>query len=149
MAEFLASPLARPLPGFGGCRVSGCPRERHSDGRLRMCRAHEAKWATQRRQVGAADLDTWCGGRGAMAERGQLSLKGLPDLVIAELLLGLQLRAATDVKTRLVSLRCFIHQLRTHGCATVEEVAGIDRNKNTYSLFRTVTGGVRRALSSP
>ena len=149
MTEFLADAAVVALAGFGACRVAGCPRERHSAGRLRMCRAHEAKWAAQRRQAGAADVDTWCREQGAMADRGQIGLQGLPDLVVAELLLGLQLRSATDATTRLVTLRYFIHKLRTQRCGSVLQVQGIDHDKNTYSLMRALTSQLRRALSSP
>ncbi|MFE3732109.1 hypothetical protein [Nocardia sp. NPDC059154] len=84
-----------------------------------------------------------------MVERGQISLRGLPDLIVAELLLGLQLRSATGTKTPLRTLRFFTYRLRVRQVASIVDLDGIDHEQNVASLWRSLIGHLRRAASTP
>ncbi|WP_280491306.1 tyrosine-type recombinase/integrase [Nocardia asiatica] len=147
--DFLLSPLALPLPSFGPCRVAACPRQTHSDGPLGMCRAHGAKWAKVKKTVNPPELDAWCRGEGAVVERGQISLRGLPEPVVTELLLGLQLRCAEGVRTPLRTLRNFTHKLRAQQVSTVADLTGIAHERNMIAFWRSIMAHLRRVSSTP
>ncbi|MEV6258877.1 site-specific integrase [Nocardia sp. NPDC051911] len=150
METFLSSPLVVALPSFGPCRVVACPRQRDSGGPLRMCRSHGMKWALLvKKSVNPPDLEIWCRTQGAVVERGQISLRGLPDLVIAELLLGLQLRSATGTKTPLRILRFFTYRLRVQQVASIVDLDGMDHEQNVAALRRSLIGHLRRVASTP
>ncbi|MEV0110598.1 site-specific integrase [Nocardia sp. NPDC050799] len=149
MVEFVSSPLVVALPPFGPCRVVACPRQRDSNGRLKMCRVHGAKWATLEKAVNPPDLDTWCRTEGAVVEQGQVSLRGLPDRVVTELLLGLQLRSRTGSKTQLRIVRFFASKLRAQQVGSVSDLTGIADDQNMIALWRSITGHLHRAASTP
>lgn len=80
------------------------------------------------------------------------SLKGLPEQVQLELLVGLQARADSGISTQMTVLRCLVENLRAQ---RVRSVQGLDPEKITSSradttvLFRFVCTSVRRGLASP
>ncbi|MEU3023551.1 site-specific integrase [Nocardiopsis alba] len=149
LEEFLVSPLVKPLPAFELCTVAACHRQRQSNGPLQMCRAHNTKFAMLRRKDSAVDLETFRRTQGAVVERGLISLRGLPQRVISELLLGLQLRCADDTKTTLRVLRNFTYKLRVQQVATIRDVTGFEDNHTMLALWRSITRNLDRAQSSP
>lgn len=92
--QFLSDPRARPLSAAGDCAVASCPRQRrHADGRY--CQAHQLRVRARRSDPGfqetrwrLTDPPIGCGGL--------ISLRGLPLLVVVEVVLGLQQRCRVD-----------------------------------------------------
>lgn len=116
-AVFTAQPDVVALQGFGGCRVKIC--RRRACGGLGLCHAHEARWSTQRRTVPQPDFDTWCATAAPVAAGHLVVLRGLPPLVQAEILYGVQERSRLDTRTELFVLRCLVRRLICGGYRSI------------------------------
>ena len=86
----------------------------------------------------------------AVAEGGQVSLRGLPALVVIEVLLGIQQRTRDGAKVKDGNLRAVGDTLRREQAASVRSCPA-DRvpGKPARSLLRALERDVRRALSDP
>ena len=86
-----------------------------------------------------------------MGRGGQVSLRGLPPLVVAQLLLGLQQRSRTGaVKTKEADLRAFCNQLRRQQVATIgDHVLAADPDGTFQALAGSLVIHARRALATP
>jgi hypothetical protein len=116
LAEFLTHPRARPLPGFGPCRVVACIRQAHA--RRGLCRAHDVRWWEQHRTgtAAVADFDGWRRSSAPVASGHEVVLRGLAPLVQAEILFGLQERCRYGALTYLYQLRIFCRRLPALVC---------------------------------
>lgn len=86
--EFIRHPSVKPLPGFGPCEVASCPRSRDGHCR-RYCMAHCQRRLLEISKGSTLDEETWRLTTPAIAQAGVVSLLGLPDRVMAEVLYGL------------------------------------------------------------
>jgi integrase len=147
---FLVHPLARPLPACGPCAVAACTRQRrHRDGEY--CDAHQYRL---RHAAGAdPDLDEgrWRRTEPAIARGGEVSLRGLPPLVIAQVLVGLQQRCRINaVKTKEADLRAVCDDLRRQQTASIRGFAVDEARDPGYKgLANCLITHARRALASP
>lgn len=100
-----------PLPVLGGdkCSVLAClrPRRVRHQRQEAHCAVHAARWETARRAGLASDERRWNQTAEPVPVTGQVNLRGLAPLVVAELLYGLQQRAAAEV----TSYRRFLRRL--------------------------------------
>ena len=88
---FLGHRQARPLPPCGPCRVAACTRQRrHPDGLY--CAAHQIRLRIAKDRDPGMNEERWRSIQPAIGRGGQVSLRGLPPLVVAEVLFGLQQR---------------------------------------------------------
>lgn len=83
-----AHPLARPLPGCGPCAVAACPQQRRPRDGV-YCEAHQLRLREARRRDPGVNEQRWRATEPAVGRGGQVSLRGLPALVIAQVLFGL------------------------------------------------------------
>ncbi|MER7878368.1 hypothetical protein ABTY63_33315 [Streptomyces solisilvae] len=91
LEEFLADPAIKGLPGLGDCAVLACNRRAVSAGETRLCHAHEKRIWTLRKDPGF-DEEMWLRTAPSSGFAAEVSFRGLPDLVVAHLLFGLQHR---------------------------------------------------------
>jgi integrase len=149
-AQFLACPSVRPLPACGLCAVAACPRQRrHPDGTY--CDAHQIRLRAARRADPAFDERQWRATDNAIGTGGQVSLRGLPPQVIAEVLAGLQRRCRIDaVKTKEADLRAVCDDLRRQQVASIA-VHRVDPGQSLAfkGLARSLATHARRALAGP
>jgi site-specific recombinase XerD len=145
--EFLARPGVVPLPGFGPCRVLACRRLRHS-GKSLFCKAHLSRWRRAARSDPRLRAEQWRRTEPAVAEGGTISLRGLPRLVVAEILYGLQRRCAEGVKTHRAVLRPLCDDLRRTQAGSITELPARGRRQRRY-LLRSLADHCRLAMSSP
>ena len=119
LEQFLALPQTVPLPATGPCQVTACPRDRTS--RTRYCEAHQyqlrdgpagGRRGFQTRNAGASTASPVPAG-------GQVSLRGLPELLAVEILYGLQQRTGAGFTTRLHVLRAAAEELRRSGAVSI------------------------------
>ncbi|MFI1586125.1 hypothetical protein [Embleya sp. NPDC020630] len=147
LEDFLRRPNLRPLPDIGPCRVASCYRVRGREGNV-YCDVHSARLAIERRR-GSFDGDEqrWRLTTPAVAVGREVSLRGLPDRLAAELLYCLQVRTARDVKTRDHRFRQLCDRLRLLGVPSLEalEDADLVRAETTDDL-RMLVRGARTAL---
>jgi len=145
--EFLARPGVVPLPGFGPCQVLACTRLRYS--RLSgFCKAHQTRWLYAARQEPRPDAVQWCCTEPAVAEGGMISLRGLPRLVVAEILYGLQRRCAEGVLTHRAVLRPLCDDLRRLQAGSITGLPEQGRRQRR-DLLRSLADHRRIGLSSP
>jgi integrase len=148
LEQFLTLPQAVPLPATGPCWVPACPRDRTS--RTRYCEAHQYQLrAARQRAAGPFDEERWRSAASPVQVGDQVSLRGLPVLLIAEILYGLQQRTRAGFTIRLHMLRALVEDLRQSGVAsileaTVRDAGPVSREKRAIlsSLSRYVRGGL-------
>ncbi len=148
LERFLALPQAVPLPATGPCQVPACPRDRTS--RARYCEAHQYQLRMARqRAAGPFDEERWRAAASPVPVGDQVSLRGLPVLLTAEILFGLQQRTRAGFTIRLHVLRALVEDLRQSGAAsilqaTVADAGPVSREKRAIlsSLSRYVRGGL-------
>lgn len=150
VAQLLTHPQARPLPACDPCVVAACVRQRrHPDGLY--CEAHQQRLRTLKDRDPALDEQRWRLLEPPVGRGGQISLRGLPALVIVEVLFGLQQRCRRDgVKTKEAALRLFCNELRHQQVSRLDEF-DVDhgRDYGYRAVVSTVTTHAARALATP
>ncbi|MBO0831168.1 MAG: site-specific integrase [Actinobacteria bacterium] len=114
-ADFLAA--ARPLPDLGPCAAACCylgAAHSHSG----LCQIHYQAWRRDGRPAGRA-FARWAARVRQPANSRVLSLRGLPELLRAELLYAIGCRAADQVSVVTGGMRPWIDQLRAAGAGSV------------------------------
>jgi integrase len=147
--QFLTGP-AEPLPPLAVCAVSACTRQRrHPDGRY--CGAHQQRLRTARTHDPNLDETCWQATEAAIGRGGEVSLRGLAPLVVAELLVGLQQRCRINaVKTSDAVLRAVCNDVRRRQVRSLTDyIPGDDRDLEFTGLANCLIGHARRALSTP
>ena len=148
MRQFLNDTRVRPSPPCGPCLVVACVRmaDRGYGG---YCAAHYQRWLAVRADS-ALDLRRWLRTEPAVAESGQVSLRGLAPLVVVEVLFGLWQRVSAGKKVTDVNLRSACDALRRQQVSTLTQcqTAGLP-NKPMRSLLAALAGHVRRGLADP
>ena len=97
------------------------------------------------------DETRWQATEPAIGRGGEVSLRGLPPLVVAELLVGLQQRCRINaVKTNDAVLRALCNDVRRRQVDSLTDyVPGDDRDLEFTGLVNCLIGHARRALSTP
>ncbi|MCX5115247.1 site-specific integrase [Streptomyces sp. NBC_00378] len=132
LEEFLRHPDVRPLPSFGPCLAASCPRDR--DGATHSyCKAHQQRRLYELRRGSTLDEETWRLTTAAISESGTVSLRGLHDQVVAEVLYGMQQCNKAGVRQRDYLMRplCDVARARQ-----VRSLAELDRDTLTASSAR-------------
>jgi integrase len=148
--EFLTHRATRPLPPLTPCAVAACTRQRrHPDGLY--CAAHQQRLRAARTRDPQLDETRWQETESAIGRGGEVSLRGLSPLAVAELLVGLQQRCRINaVKTDEAVLRAFCNDLRRQQATSISGYAtAADRGLEFTGLVNCLIGHARRALSSP
>ncbi|MEV8547667.1 site-specific integrase [Streptomyces sp. NPDC051572] len=147
LEDFLAHPNTRPLPGYGPCRVVACLRVREGAGPY--CTPHLNRWAKVRRQEVTVDEEHWRSTSPGIAQEGVISLRGLAPLIVAQILLGLQMRTREGTKTNEDALRIVCDLLRQRQAVTIGDLSEHGLPKPQLNLLRMLRTYVHRALLDP
>lgn len=115
--EYLAHPEVQPLPALDLCLVAAC--DRQHEGRDGYCHAHEQRRRIDLRNGTLTDEALWQRTSTAVAEAGRISLRGLPDHVVAEILYGLQQRVAEGLLHKDYELRPLANAARAQQVTTL------------------------------
>ena len=154
--EIAALPARTPPPKLTAapdgprCAVAACIRRpRHREGLY--CEAHQIRWRSVHDRDPGLDEDRWRRIEPAIGRGGEVSLRGLPPLVVTEVLFGLQQRCRLNaVKTDDAVLRSLCDDLRRQQVVTLADYAlAADRGLEFSGLARCLAGHARRALSTP
>lgn len=113
LEEFLTLDDVEPLPGFGLCEVASCHRKRDSKSSP-YCHAHRVRWShsVARGSVEVDQEERWRLVAAPIAANNDVSLRGLPDRVVAEILYGMQARTNEGLHTLHLTLRNLTNRLR-------------------------------------
>lgn len=115
------------------------------------CHAYQQRLRSLRKQDPSLDESCWQATESAIGHGGEVSLRGLPPLVVAELLVGLQQRCRINaVKTSDAVLRVLVNDIRAQRVASLTDyIPGDDRDLEFTGLANCLIGHARRALSTP
>jgi len=150
VAQLRTHQMARALPACGPCAVAACPRQRrHPEGVY--CDAHQQRLRAARRRDPGLDEHRWRASEPAISQGGRISLRGLPALLTAQLLFGLQQRCRLDaVKTKQAELRALCNELRRQQAATIDDhTLPADPDRGYQAVVNSLITHARRALSTP
>jgi integrase len=147
LEAFLARGDLRPLAGCGPCRVVACDREAVAR-QHPYCLAHRDRYYKARRGAGF-DEACWRAAEQPVTGPGMVVLRGLPPLVIAQVLLGLQRRAGDGLRVREDTLRRFAAELRSRQAATLGDLTGAGGCSRMRPLASSLAAYSRRALLDP
>ena len=141
-----------PLPVLGGdkCSVLAClrPRRVRHQRQEARCAVHAARWETARRAGLAPDERRWNQTAEPVPVTGQVNLRGLAPLVVAELLYGLQQRAAAEVTSYCRFLRRLAQELRQTQVPSLAELPVQDEPARR-SLVNSLVAHLGRAFADP
>ncbi len=146
--QFLADPRVRALPPLGPCRVAACTRG--ADSARGYCNTHYQRWRVAATADPGMDVQQWRLTEHAVAEGGRVSLRGLPPLVVVQVLFGIERRTSGGAKITDVDLRAASTALRRQQVRSIEACEpDVVPNKPVRSLLAALTRHVRRALADP
>jgi integrase len=147
LETFLARGDLRPFAAFGPCLVVACDRQRAVE-QPAYCLLHRDWYYKARRHSGFDEM-RWRATAPPATRPGMVVLRGLPPLVVAQVLLGLQRRAADGVKYREDALRKYAAELRARQVATLEDYDGWGERSQVRRLASSLAGYARQALLDP
>jgi integrase len=148
MEQFLADPAVRALPALAACQVAAC--SRRSESGHRYCPTHYQRWRTSVIRDPETEQRHWQLTQSAVSQGGQVSLRGLPALVVVEVLFGIQQRVRDGAKVLEVNLRAVCDTLRREQVAAIAACPGeCVPGKPARALAAGLARHVRRALADP
>ncbi|MFJ8142939.1 tyrosine-type recombinase/integrase [Streptomyces sp. NPDC096013] len=150
MEAFLAHPKVIGLAGLGECKVAACYLDRVSR-QDPYCRAHLNRLRRARARP-VFDEARWRRTDKAICTTREVSLRGLPDRLVAEVLYGLWARVQQGYKTRPECLRPLYDRLRAHRTRTLDAVtdpAGAGFSREQVMMIRAAQTALRRLDTTP
>ncbi|WP_307530587.1 hypothetical protein [Streptomyces umbrinus] len=146
--DFVRRPGVVALPSFGICQVLACDREKDYE-RTPYCMAHRNRLSVETRNGRVADEETWRRTTSPVTITGEINLRGLPELLVAEIIFGLQERTRSGAKTKDHSLRplCDTARRQQVGSITEIDLAGLTRLQ--CQLVATFTTSIDRLGATP
>lgn len=152
LEEYLPHPDVKPLPGFGRCEVISCYRTRHSP-KIVHCHAHQNRLNGMiRRGEFDGDEAAWRLTASAVSTDREVSLRGLPRRVVAEILYVLQVRTTKGIRTRDFWLRPLADRLRVLQKPSLQEAMAMDETGLGAQVRSIVTAALtilRRLGATP
>ena len=148
IGEFLTHPTLAALPGTGPCLVVACTRSRNGM-RGTYCGAHEQRWRVKRRHDPDADERQWRLTATATKEPGKVSLRGLPSLVVAQVLYGMQERIRSGRKLDDFQLSALCNELRRQQVTSIADADTTGLNEAYRGLMNSFASYLRRGLLNP
>ena len=145
---FLTHPMLAALPDTGPCLVVACTRARQAT-RGTYCGAHEQRWRAERRRDPDADEQVWRLTVTPTKEPGKVSLRGLPPLVIAQVLYGVQERIKSGRKLDDFQLTALCNELRRQRVASIADADTTGLNAAYRGMINSFAVYLRRGLLNP
>lgn len=144
MAQFLTHPQVRGLPACGPCAVAACTRQRIGPSAT-YCNAHQQRWWKARQADPGVDEQRWRTETSGSTRPGEISLRGLDPMVVAQLLLAMQERTRTGRKHFDEHMRYVVNAIRRQHVRSLTEV-DTDRlsSRMLRSLVRSMVDHLRR-----
>ncbi|WP_220137614.1 tyrosine-type recombinase/integrase [Streptomyces himalayensis] len=133
--EFVRHPDVVPLEALGPCEVAACYRQQQ--GPTGLCHPHAQRRSAHIRKGMPIDEEHWRKTQNAISQNGVISLRGLPDRVVNEILYGLQERVREGVMQKDYILRPFCDKARSQLVATLND---LDLDQLNHDVRSTATG---------
>ena len=136
--QFVTDARVHRLPACGPCAVPACTRQRVGP-EATYCNAHQQRWWKARQADPGRDEAAWRRDTSSATRPGEISLRGLHPMVVAQLLLGLQERTRTGRKHFDAHLRYAVNDIRRQHVSSLAEVDTYRMNsKAQQSLVRSI-----------
>ncbi|MFZ3500343.1 tyrosine-type recombinase/integrase [Streptomyces sp. 5.8] len=150
LEEFLALDDVVGLPVFGPCEVHSCHRKRDSKSSS-YCHAHRVRWhnVLLRGLVGADEEDSWRLTAAPVTATNEISLRGLPDRLVTEILYGMQARTTAGLHTLHFTLRTLTNRLREMKASSLAAADVAQLARGVRGLCSSLATLVRRAGRKP
>jgi len=138
---------AEPVDEDEACLVVACGRtRRHAGGTY--CDAHQQRLRAARSVDPGLDERRWRRTAAPVSGSGEVNMRGLAPMVIAQVLLGLQQRCnLTGVKTKETDLRVFCNELRELQASTLADYG--DRGNDRAGTFAAMVNAIALGLTRP
>lgn len=137
---------AGPARRGEACQVDACGRER---GNRRYCRGHDERLRTRRRTDPGFDEHSWRRTEPAIEGPGQVSLHGLPEPVVVQVLYGLQQRTRDGAMTDAARLRQIASELRRRQPTSLERFDVAAGRGEQHKVLRCFVQHLQRGLLDP
>ena len=147
LADFLVHPRVSPYPAFGPCEVVACTRD--CAGVSPHCKAHHWRATTLARQDPQFDPKAWAQTAPAIPEVGKASLRGLPLLLISEVLYGIQERARKGSRVHYFVVRNLCDKARLHAAESLADIPPGALSIEQEKLRSYLVTATRRAIATP
>lgn len=147
LEEFLARTDVVALASTGPCPVAACARQRAGEGAY--CALHRNRWLRHRTAHPGADEIAWRRTEPAAVDRGQISLRGLPPVLAAEIAYGLAERTRAGLVTPANRLRPLVDAALVQQVEHVELIRSEQLASITAGLHKSITALVRRFALDP
>ncbi|MEU1516792.1 site-specific integrase [Streptomyces sp. NPDC005811] len=148
LEEFLTLDDLVALPAFGPCEVAACHRDR--DGVSPYCHAHRERWRTAvARGLSGDDEERWRRTTVPVSANNEVSLRGLPDRVVAEILYSVQARTREGLHTTQFLLRNLTNRLRELELPSLTAVDPAHVSRGTRGLCSNLVTLVGRLGLTP
>lgn len=149
LEEFLKHPSVRPLPSLGPCSVAACTRDSVGLPPNCYCHRHGARLREARKKDPGLDVEAWQRREPAVFEGAKVSLRGLPPLVVTEVIYGLQQRTRDDLKTSHMQFRTHCDMLRREEATSIADLVGMRMPNHQVKLEASFVRSVRRLEMTP
>ena len=138
-----------PLPGFGRCAVVACHRRR--PGTAPYCHAHQERLAHALRQglVDSNEEERWRRTAPPVTENHEISLRGLSDQLVAEVLYALHARTCAGLHTGQSLLRTLLNHVREREIVTLTAVDLQQLSHNCRGFCNSLIQFLQRAGKTP
>ena len=146
--EFVRHPRVRPHPPSPACSVPACTRT--ADGAIGYCGTHYQRWCMAQQNDPGLDEQSWRTLESGVAEPGQVNLRTLPELVVVEVLIGLQTRLRDGLRLTDVVLRAVCDTLRRHQVVSIHDCdPKLAPGRRATSIMTSFARDARRMLADP
>jgi len=146
--QFVRHPRVRPHPPLPACSVPACTRT--ADGAIGYCTTHYQRWCVAQQNNPGLDERSWRTRESGVAEPGQVNLRALPELVVVEVLIGLQTRLRDGLRLTDVVLRAVCDTLRRHQVASIHDCdPKLAPGRRATSIIASFARDARRMLTDP
>ena len=146
--EFVRHPRVRPHPPSPACSVPACTRT--ADGAIGYCGTHYQRWCMAQQNDPGLDEQSWRTLESGVAEPGQVNLRTLPELVVVEVLIGLQTRLRDGLRLTDVVLRAVCDTLRRHQVVSIHDCdPKLAPGRRAASIMTSFARDARRMLADP
>ncbi len=144
------APVPVPVLGDDKCAVLACLRARRVRHHRQEthCAVHASRWAAARRASPVPDQRRWNRTTEPLPVTGQVNLRGLAPLVVAELLYGLQQRVRGECASYCRFLRRLARELRQAQVSSLSELPVQDEPVRR-SLVNSLQAHLGRAFADP
>ena len=146
--EFVRHPRVRPHPPAPACSVPACTRT--ADGAIGYCGTHYQRRCIAQQNDPGLDEQSWRTLESGVAEPGQVNMRTLPELVVVEVLVGLQTRLRDGLRFTDVVLRAVCDTLRRHQVVSIHDCdPKLAPGKRAASIMTSFARDARRVLADP